>query len=561
MSVKAKNKKQQKKRRKNEQTNLLTYLMIFCPFFTGLAENSWLFGVSLILLGTLIVRTREKGIIRIGKGIIPFSGLVILLCGMITVFVGVSHGDSVIGLMRLISIGLYGLVLLQYETEERREAFRIVPDVGVLMTIISAVLYVIPEFRGQFSNGAGRLAGFFQYSNVYALFLLLGLVIYTMEEIDDKADWKAYIYPLILLGGILWSGSRITFGLTILMMIYLTARKREVRIPYLIILGMGILFAVTLACIIKETDTFARFMTTFTHTSTLVGRLLYVGDGLKMVLRHPLGMGYYGYYLMQPYEQTGVYVVRFAHNEWLQMALDYGVIAGVAFVVFMVEGLRIAKGTERLVIVLIALHSFLDFDLQFTVIVWILLLSVDWDREKIIEVRVKGLNAGLIMGTLSTIFLWLSAADFLRGLGAYEMSTVFYPWAVVTEEYAMIGTEDVEQMEKHADHILSEFEYDGVAYEVKALIEKERGNYLNMLENQRKSVLYRKYDMEQYERYAIMLHEASDYFELYDQDENVEICNAYLEELPLLLHNVERTTSPLSYHTVDAPQFILPDTE
>ena len=61
-----------------------------------------------------------------------------------------------------------------------------------------------------------------------------------------------------------------------------------------------------------------RYLTIFTHNSTLWGRILYQIDGLKMLLKRPAGLGYMGYYFLQPSVQSAAYTTKFVHNDFLQ---------------------------------------------------------------------------------------------------------------------------------------------------------------------------------------------------------------------------------------------------
>ena len=79
----------------------------------------------------------------------------------------------------------------------------------------------------------------------------------------------------------------------------------------------------------------SRFLKLGINASTLQGRLLYWEDAIKMLAKRPAGLGYMGYFYFQQAEQTGVYSVRFVHNEWIQWVLDYGIFAGIGLVMYL----------------------------------------------------------------------------------------------------------------------------------------------------------------------------------------------------------------------------------
>ena len=68
------------------------------------------------------------------------------------------------------------------------------------------------------------------------------------------------------------------------------------------------------------------------NSSTLNGRILYWYDAVKMIVKNPLGLGYMGYFFMQPQFQTGNYVTKYVHNDILQLVLDAGIVVAVLFV-------------------------------------------------------------------------------------------------------------------------------------------------------------------------------------------------------------------------------------
>ena len=80
--------------------------------------------------------------------------------------------------------------------------------------------------------------------------------------------------------------------------------------------------AVILAVAAGSAGILERFTNISFGASTFLGRILYVQDALPLILKHPFGLGYYGYYFIQQSVQTGVYTVVNAHNELIQILLD-----------------------------------------------------------------------------------------------------------------------------------------------------------------------------------------------------------------------------------------------
>ena len=571
MSKKNRNRKNRpnKKEAEQEMLPLISLLMLVAPFLVGLSENYFmLFSLSLVticLFGILLVNRR----IKYYRNISVYAGLGILLLSFFSIFYGISSGDAVIGFLRILFMAIYCLLFMQYEKEQRMEVLEMVPTAGTCMTVLSAILVLFPGTRDFVISHTSRFQGFFQYANIYAFFLLLGIVIYLKEttlpaatgkwkrlEATDRGErWKYYIEPAILLVGIVASGSRFTLVLTVLTLLYLGIAEKRGKVSYLIVLGLIISGGYVL--LTGSTRGFGRIFSIFRNSSTLMGRFLYWEDALSMILKRPWGMGYYGFFYLQQVEQTGVYTTKFVHNDWLQTALDYGVIALILLVVLFVIGIKNSRGTRRLVLCLIAIHMVFDFDLQYMVIAWIMLLCMDFTAG---ECRVLELRSTVVSACAAVIFLlgaWIGTADLLRKAGQYELSNAIYPWEMETEEYAMVLSEDPEVICAHASHILKEFDQAGVCYDALALVDESRGDYLEMMKNKRLAVQYQKYTMDRYDEYIAMLDEAATRFESDGDTENYEICVSYMEEVVERLESLEEETNPLTYQTVDAPDFQL----
>ena len=83
--------------------------------------------------------------------------------------------------------GVWILLMMQVPDRDRKRAHSIVPSVGVVMAACCGLLYLVPEWKAFVFEG-NRLAGFFQYSNTMALYLLIGLLIFLWEEYVEPEE-------------------------------------------------------------------------------------------------------------------------------------------------------------------------------------------------------------------------------------------------------------------------------------------------------------------------------------------------------------------------------------
>jgi tetratricopeptide (TPR) repeat protein len=116
-------------------------------------------------------------------------------------------------------------------------------------------------------------------------------------------------------------------------------------------------------------------------------RLLYYEDAWTMIWDRPFGYGTFGYYYAQRAYQTGsMYHVRYVHSSLLQAFLDIGLLGGVALAAFMFYLIFIKKydGMNKLVVMVLLLHSLSDITLQFPYI-WLLILIFSMNKEETVR--------------------------------------------------------------------------------------------------------------------------------------------------------------------------------
>ena len=262
-----------------------------------------------------------------------------------------------------------------------------ISDYCTVMILICAVAYVIPGARQLLFSG-GRLGGFFQYANTMALYILIAIVVhlFSMEMVGEQRKEKAIYFGklLIMVAGLMWTGSRTTLAMFVLILIWFGIRQKRYKLTAGIIGGTAAAAVIALAAFGKFSS-FARIFTISAYNSTFWGRFLYWQDAIPVILSHPFGIGYGGYMRIQPAIQTGVYVTRYIHNDYLQIALDHGIIAMLAFVALLIRSISASvKSRDELrstLLIMIAVHAAWDFDLQYYAITALLLLLLFSSKE------------------------------------------------------------------------------------------------------------------------------------------------------------------------------------
>ena len=235
--------------------------------------------------------------------------------------------------------------------------------------------------------------GFFQYPNTYAIFMLVCMIT-AFHQIDWKhLDWFLVVHVIAGIAGIYLSGSRTVFIILALYLFFLIFQKKESRKIMLIGVGAGGIGILALALLGIGAELLERFGNISFGASTLLGRFLYYIDALPVILKHPFGLGYYGYYSIQQEIQTGVYSVLNVHNELLQFMLDIGIIPTLLFYGYVgkiIFDKRTSNRDRQILLVLFA-HSLLDYDFQFLAMMFVVVLFLPSgnSREYVISSKMK----------------------------------------------------------------------------------------------------------------------------------------------------------------------------
>ena len=134
------------------------------------------------------------------------SIFIVCLMYFLTALWGIDSGMSLMGGVKFLPLLLWFL-LIAGKKDRKERLIETLPVLGACMTLFSFVMMQFSIFEKSVSV-AGRLAGFFQYPNTYALFMLICLVIAVDKLNWDKIDWLWCAYAGIAVFGIIMSGSR-----------------------------------------------------------------------------------------------------------------------------------------------------------------------------------------------------------------------------------------------------------------------------------------------------------------------------------------------------------------
>lgn len=487
---------------------------------------------------------------------VTISAAIILLGYLVTTFYAVDSGAAFVGFMKYLPVPLFMLLMIQEGSGEK--LISSVPYVAVVTGAVSFVLMYIPIFKGFFSV-AGRFAGTFQYPNTFAVFMLVGVLVLITKE---KLRISDIIIALVLVALIFMTGSRAVFVLMIAAVFVALLFRKGIKIK-LITLGAACLFIVAvfvLFPVLKENEFFSRFLSLSIGESTFAGRLLYWSDALPLVLKNPFGLGYLGHYYLQQSIQTGVYSVRYIHNDLLQIILDIGWLPCLGVIAAFVWSLFSRKTTVSSKIILITLfaHCLFDFDMQFTAMAFLVLSFTAFNSGRKLTLKKSNIVTIISVGALSALSLYFCIALTLAGFSLYSASKSMYPPNTEVDIALMIESDDVEEQNSIANDILSRNKNVVLAYSAKANYAFYNGDIEKVMKYKHKIFKIAPFETDEYIDYCEKLSQAIQLYIDSDRMDDAKICAAELIDTRDKLKKLSDKQSYFGKIIVDQPKTHLP---
>lgn len=534
----------------------------------------WLLLVMLVLAGcfheyiacaaaaviacVLLVQVSRKKQLLVRVNLTAGAVLLTVLGYVFTLIYAVDRGMALTGVFKVLPVLLFALLVMQEEGEGARVLQRL-PDYALVLGVLSFLAQFLPGVDGYFVV-AGRLAGFFQYPNTFAIFLLVGEVL-----LWKKKAWKWYdlLHGLCLLILLLMTGSRTVFVLAVAANLVLLFWKMGKKGR--IVLGMAVAAVVltVILCLpmLQALPVLGRYFTISVLESTFVGRLLYVYDALPLIFRHPFGLGYMGHYYLQQSIQSGVYSIKYIHNDFLQLALDIGWIPCLVMIGAVV-GALVDKGGgmgHKIALAALAAHCLFDFNLQFSAVfcVFVLLLGVDGGKRVTLRPPVALAVGGF--GVVGLVCAYFCVALGLPYWGQSQMADAMYGLNTQNQIQLLVEEQDLAKRTEIANEILRHNEYVVIAYSAKAQYAYAQGNFQDLIQYKNRILDLAPFGYEEYEEYCYMLAQGIYLYEQNGDMESAKICAQELMETRERLHQLDQKLSPLGKLIVDQPTTELPE--
>lgn len=536
----------------------LLWLLFVLPFLAGGYHICVSALVFVFLLWQLIVFGKQRSGLRLYLCDGVLAVLLLVLAYGITALWAADHGMAGYGFIKYLPLLFYVLLLMQLKKEQLCDFYCVVPLGGGCMVLLSFPLQFLPMLSDVLAP-KGRLAGFMEYPNTFALFLLVGVVLQTTKKDRTRKD---VALDAVLMLGIFASGSRTSFLLLLFVLIVSGLLQRNLKFAAAEIGAFaGCLLLSMLVSSLEVYSAAGRYLTTSVGDSTLLSRLLYFKDVLPVIAKHPFGLGYLGYSAVQGSIQHGVYTVTLVHNELLQLLVDIGWLPVALLCVALFQSF-FAKGAgarRRLLMAVILGHCMMDFDLQFLSIWFLLLPLLELHKGKPVTARGGRIPAGIAGAVLTVLCLWLSTSDLLYQYGNYGACLKITPFHTMAMERKLTEISDPEELETLADRILLQSAYSSIAYSAKANAAFAKGDVEGMMAAEEAAIVRSPYALEEYTDYFDKLYAAMQLFTAQEDAQSAQVCRNKLLDIPNMLARVEENTDPLAWKLEHKPELMLPE--
>ena len=533
------------------------FLIIFAliSFVYGLSLDFSVFLVTIIfLIEILIMYLKNKKLnLKLNNAIIVSS--ILLFFVFLSTFWAIDKTDSQIGILRFLSLVIFNILLMQIKDDRKEKILNIVSYSALMMLVTSIIMWIIPFTRNIVISNSGRLTGFFDYANSFALFLLIGLVINT----EKKNDKFAIIMNILFIIGILLTGSRTTLILTLIYLIYsLLFKKKEHKKRDIIIYSSFAIISIIVLLILKNSENIGRIFSVSFSSGTFLERIIYWKDGLKLLKLNLFGYGYMGYFYKIFEVQTAMYTTKFIHNEYLQMALDIGIIPTIIFIGFLFKMLfsKENPAKNKIILLIIMLHMFMDFDLQFMIIFYIIFLCFDNKTYK--ETKAE-INITFIVTIVLGIVLygyWF-IPTFTNHIQEPEISNNILKNYTESKIVVLSNLDDIDKAYKMAIEIEENNKYVQIVYNIKAMYYMQKGDIDKAVQNRKRQIELNKYDKSNYEEYVLMLSKMLDNYVKKEDNTSVSKCINYIIEVEDMVKDANSTMDKLEYKIRKNPEIEL----
>ena len=176
-----------------KQKGFAEIILVLSLLLIGLFYEALSCAVSIVMFVWLLIKLVKRAKLKIHLNLTSISICIIVLSYLISSIWAIDSGTALFGFIKFLPILLFVLLIMQKKSID--DILLKLPVVAVVMTIVSSIGMQISSTEAFFSVD-GRLAGFFQYPNTFALFLLVAELILFSKEKHNAFDM--YLIQILL---------------------------------------------------------------------------------------------------------------------------------------------------------------------------------------------------------------------------------------------------------------------------------------------------------------------------------------------------------------------------
>lgn len=535
---------------------LYPILFLALPFAAGGFHIGTAAVLSLVILLGLVERIHQNKVLYLYFNWNTAAFFLLFLAYTVTPVWGADQGMAAFGFSKYLPLMLYMIFMMQSTEDEQNILSYFLPTAASIMTVASVAFLFVPD-GADYVTVNGRLGGFFQYPNSFAAFLLSALILHNSRRIQPCYD---VIISILLVTGVILSGSKTVFILMCCTVIFLCLHKRQLK--YTVIQCIALVFGICAGLLADQLNLLYqadRFTDIHMVSGTFLARLLYFRDVIPTIAVHPFGLGYMSYPAIEGCIQTGRYYVSFIHNGLLQLLLEVGWVPATFMAVVFLNSIlsRKTQMVRKLFLLVLLAHCMLDFDLQFSVFWMIFLSCMDVRSGKMVSVKFTSVASPLAF-CLVAVCLWLGCGDWLYRIGRTDACLKLTPFHTEALTYEMSRCDDPEQLDQIADRILELNASNSLAYSAKANAAFSSGDIISMIQYKQKAIYFSPYTTEEYCDYFEKLYTAMQLYLQAGDSDSAAYCRTKLLQIPEMMAAVSEKTHKLAYLTGDDSSLVLP---
>lgn len=392
----------------------LLMLVIFPYNLTGFN-----FGNLVIIFISLLYLLLVKKI-EVNKKILILA-IIYFIIGFLSLLLSSKSINSISGLSTYLSPLVFYLIWKNTLNNELEERSKVIRQIGYIITISCSIYVLI-----QCGIKNLRVYGNISYANTYALILLIGIYI---NSINIYSKYRN-LSEIILLIGIFSTGSRTTIVYLAAFIIFRSIINKEITVretvlnlsfsiiafilidnyfavalfilPIVFIIGRSLynrkinkkliiipIIISGLFLFISQNYILDRLSNIGLKQGTLQERFIIYEDTAKLIIENPLGYGINTYENKILDNQSAYYGVKYPHNSLLQIGFEVGIIGIICFILLfstcllnMIKNNKFREG--EFIFTIVFLHSLLDFDFSFVLIIalWMLIFVINEDKDR-----------------------------------------------------------------------------------------------------------------------------------------------------------------------------------